>query len=122
MIATLKSRLIRQFTASDQKRLQMLLQELELGDRRPSQFLSEMKNLANEQVGDNLLQSLWLQRLQTTVQQILATRDAKLDELVQLADKVCEISDSSHSCSVSSREERLSRMEKCISELTLAVN
>lgn len=62
----LKGRLLFQFTDSETSRLKKLLSELELGSKRPSQLLREMKTLSKSTVGNDLLKSLWLQRLAPT--------------------------------------------------------
>ncbi|KYB29505.1 hypothetical protein TcasGA2_TC032970 [Tribolium castaneum] len=45
---TIKAKLISAYTDSQEKQLRKLLNELELGDRKPSQLLREMKTLAGE--------------------------------------------------------------------------
>ncbi|XP_050546076.1 uncharacterized protein LOC126908208 [Daktulosphaira vitifoliae] len=52
MYEALKTRLIERFSESEQCRLKKLLTEVELGDRKPSHFLSEMRQLANGKVTD----------------------------------------------------------------------
>ncbi|XP_037931415.1 uncharacterized protein LOC119666205 [Teleopsis dalmanni] len=44
--STLKKRLLKEFSISEQKILRKLLQDMDLGDLRPSQLLREMKNFA----------------------------------------------------------------------------
>ncbi|GFW42131.1 transposon Ty3-I Gag-Pol polyprotein [Trichonephila clavipes] len=65
-----------------------------LGDKRPSHLLSEMRNLAPSKLEDDLLQTLWLERLPANLQQVLSVCKAPLDELTQIADKVHEVSGS----------------------------
>lgn len=88
---TLKNRLVAAFEDSEEKRLRTLLNELELGDRKPSQLLRQMRDLAAGKVTDNILKSVWMQRLPSQVQAILATSADKLDQLAQMADRVAEI-------------------------------
>ncbi|GFW60367.1 transposon Ty3-I Gag-Pol polyprotein [Trichonephila clavipes] len=78
----------------DASRLNLLLHNLQLGDKRPSHLLSEMRNLAPSKLEDDLLQTLWLQRLPANLQQVLSVCKAPLDELTQIADKVHEVSGS----------------------------
>lgn len=87
---TLKTRLIEHFSDSETHRIKMLLQELQLGDERPSQLLRKMKDLSST-CPEDLLRTLWLQRLPVTVQQILATNTGSLDDLAKMADKIVAV-------------------------------
>ncbi|XP_037930688.1 uncharacterized protein LOC119665533 [Teleopsis dalmanni] len=69
---TLKKRLIYEFTESEHKRLRKLLTELELGDMKPTQLLKKMKEMAGNSMNDDVLKSLWLQRLPVGVRTIVA--------------------------------------------------
>lgn len=89
---TLKARIVQHFSQSQSAKLRALLQDLQLGDRRPSQLLQEMKNLASGGIGDDVLKSLWINRLPTATQQILAVSNDSLDGLAMIADKINEVS------------------------------
>lgn len=91
MYITLKKRLLEQFTDSEQTRLKKLLSELELGEKRPSQLLREMRTLGGTNVGADLLRSLLVQRLPMQVQVSLATSNESLDQLAVMADKISEV-------------------------------
>ncbi|GFT43484.1 hypothetical protein TNCV_815291 [Trichonephila clavipes] len=90
--SSLKDKILQYFSQSDASRLNLLLHDLQLGDKRPSHLLSEMRNLAPSKLEDDLLQTLWLQRLPANLQQVLSVCKAPLDELTQIADKVHEVS------------------------------
>lgn len=92
MYDTIKGRILGSFSQSEGSKLRVLLQELQLGDKRPSQLLREMKNLAAGKVGDDVLQSIWMQRLPVSIQQILSVSSDNLDGLALIADKVNEVS------------------------------
>ena len=90
----LKQALIRRTSASEQKRLHQLLISEELGDRKPSQLLRKTRQLLGDRtLEDGILRQLFLQRLPTNVQLILAsTADTvTLDDLSLLADKIVEV-------------------------------
>ncbi|XP_045498523.1 uncharacterized protein LOC123696400 isoform X3 [Colias croceus] len=55
----LKTELIKRLTASQERRIQQLLAQEELGDRKPSQFLRHLQNLAGPAVPDEFLRTLW---------------------------------------------------------------
>ncbi|KAF6210948.1 hypothetical protein GE061_014061 [Apolygus lucorum] len=59
----LKERLISCYCESEEKKLQMLLKGISSGEKKPSQLLREMRELANRNVSEELLKSMWLQQL-----------------------------------------------------------
>ncbi|XP_071449987.1 uncharacterized protein [Hetaerina americana] len=88
----LKSELIRRLSTSTEHKLRRLLKHEEIGDRKPSQFLRHLRNLAGSSVNEEFLRSLWLNRLPTNMQAILTAHDGiDLDGLSVLADKIGEV-------------------------------
>ena len=92
---TLKPQLIARTTTPEQRRLQRLLQSVELGDLRSTQLLRRMQQLLGDDAaatGGPLLRELFLQRLPPNVHMVLASSgDAKsLDEIATLADRVVD--------------------------------
>lgn len=85
---TLKSRLIDEFSDSEQRRIKALLSELVLGDDKPSHLLRKMRQLAGKTLGEDFLKTLWLQRLPTQTQAILSVSEDNLDKLALMADKI----------------------------------
>lgn len=68
--------------------MRTLLEATELGDKAPSVLLREMRTLAGTNVTDNMLRTLWLQRLPTRIQELLTVLDdMNLDKLAACADK-----------------------------------
>ncbi|CAB0032740.1 unnamed protein product [Trichogramma brassicae] len=98
----LRTKLIERLSASEEKRVRQLISEEELGDRKPSQFLRHLRSLAGTNiVQDSLLRQLWLQRLPSSVQAILASQgDSTLEKLAELADKILEITPATPNFSV----------------------
>ncbi|XP_046807526.1 uncharacterized protein LOC124420041 [Lucilia cuprina] len=78
----IKQRLIDHFSISEENRIKTLLKELPIGDKKPSFLLREIRNLANDGVKDEFLRTMWIQRLPTQAQAILATSSEPLDILV----------------------------------------
>jgi hypothetical protein len=121
----LKSELIFRLSVSKDRRVEELVSQAELGDRKPSQFLRHLRDLAGTDLSDDFLRSIWAKRLPTHVQAVIATMsDASLDKVAALADKVNDIvlntphvaetsragiPISSSSSASSTMEERLSR-------------
>lgn len=89
----LKTELIRRLSESAEKRVRKLINEEVLGDRTPSQFLRHLRSLSDEsKVPEDLLRSLWLQRLPLTIQAMLQLqKDLPLNNLATLADSISEL-------------------------------
>ncbi|GBO46648.1 hypothetical protein AVEN_70819-1 [Araneus ventricosus] len=84
----LRKRLCSQNADSEEQRLRDLISSMQLGDRKPSRLLLEMRSKAENKSSEELLKSLFLQRLPTHVQQILAISNDKLDRLAEMADGI----------------------------------
>ncbi|KPU81830.1 uncharacterized protein Dana_GF26653 [Drosophila ananassae] len=122
----LKSCILERFCESEQKKIQKLISETDLGAKRPTQLLNELNALAANKVDETFLKALWLQRLPTQVQAILQASDARLADLAKLADKVMEVGDFHHIRTVNAKlappsstvfDERLDRIEQQINAL-----
>lgn len=100
----IKARLIKQFTDSDSKKLHSLLNDLQIGDMKPSNLLRKMRELSCGKVGEDLLKVLWLQKLPTTIQAILSTNTNPLEQLSSLADTMFEVVECSSVQAVSSTQ------------------
>ncbi|XP_071576404.1 uncharacterized protein [Temnothorax nylanderi] len=87
-----KRALIQRLTVSQEQRTRQLLELEEIGDRKPSQFLRHLRTLAGSNVPDSLLRTLWLGRLPTQMQMVLATRiDDPLNDVAEQADRIHEM-------------------------------
>ena len=92
----LKDELIKRTSASEQKRLHLLLTAEELGDRKPSQLLRKMQQLLGEnKLEESILKQLFLKRLPSNLQLILASTSeaVNITQLADLADKIVEASE-----------------------------
>lgn len=78
----IKTELIHRLCISQERKTKQLLEHETLGDRKPSQFLRQLQALAGNAIPENLLKSIWLNRLPAHTQAILATRsDDTLEKL-----------------------------------------
>ncbi|GBL81563.1 hypothetical protein AVEN_14411-1 [Araneus ventricosus] len=84
----LRKRLCSQYADSEEQRLRDLISGMQIGDRKQSRLLLEMRSKAKNKISEELLKSLFLQRLPTHVQQILAISNDKLDRLAEMADGI----------------------------------
>lgn len=120
-----KNALITRFSDSLEKQLRTLLSDIDLGDRTPSALLREMRTLAGANVTDELLRTLWLQRLPQRIQELLAVLEGvELKSLAACADKALERSGGNAVSAVArtpqSDFER--RMEERMEKLTAQIN
>jgi hypothetical protein len=90
---TLKTRLLDRFTDSEERRLKKLLRDIDLGDRKPSTLLCEMRSLSTGAISEDVLKSLWLQRLPNQMQAILTVSSETLNKLALMADKIADATD-----------------------------
>ncbi|GFT08038.1 retrovirus-related Pol polyprotein from transposon 297 [Nephila pilipes] len=79
----LRNRLCSQYADSEEQRLCDLISGMQLGDRKPSRLLLEMRSKTGNRMTEELLKSLFLQRLPTHVQQILAISNDQLEKLAE---------------------------------------
>ncbi|XP_050508082.1 uncharacterized protein LOC114328387 [Diabrotica virgifera virgifera] len=113
----LKAELIKRLSASQQQKIKRPLEHERLDDRRPYQFLRYLQSLAGKTVPDNIVRSLWLGRLPSSTQAILATQaKASLGAVAELDDTISEaIAPSVHMSEVSNARE--STIDKLTAEL-----
>lgn len=93
----LKTELISRLSASREKELKRLLIHEELGDRKPSQFLRHLQHLAGPEVHDDLLRTIWINRLPIAIQAAIASQPTPqtLEALAGTADRVWDLTPSS---------------------------
>ena len=84
----LKNRLIKVNADSEEKKLKTLLQDIELGDQKPSNLLRNMRELAGTRVAESVIKTLWLSRMPGHMQSVLTVLDVDLDKLADAADKL----------------------------------
>lgn len=92
----LKAELIKRLSVSKEKKVKQLLMHEELGDRKPSQFLRHLQNLAGQGVPEDFVKTIWTSRLPSSMQQIIASQtNSDLLTLSDLADRIHDIVPSS---------------------------
>ena len=70
-----KTELLNQLYVSEESKKRQLLQKQTLGDRRPSEFLQHLKDLAGVRGSNKLIRTIWMSRLPVAVQALLATQE-----------------------------------------------
>lgn len=104
----LKTALMNRLSDTEETRLKKVLTELNLGDKRPSDLLRQMKGLSGASISTELLKSLWLQRLPQQVQAILSISSDSLDNIAEMADKIIGIYSSTELCEVGKTSNKVS--------------
>lgn len=88
----LKTELINRLSASRERKVKQLLTHEELGDRKPSQFLRHLKQLAGPDIPEEFMRTIWTSRLPSSTQSIIASQaKAPLEEVAELADKIHDV-------------------------------
>ncbi|GFS91613.1 transposon Ty3-I Gag-Pol polyprotein [Trichonephila clavipes] len=109
--AQIKNELINRSEESFQQEARKLFSGEELGSRKPSELLRNMKRRAESlNVDDKLMMGLFLQRLPSSVQTIVvAVSDLTLNKAVDIADRILEVSPSPiETFAVSNKKEQIS--------------
>ncbi|XP_065356495.1 uncharacterized protein LOC135950899 [Calliphora vicina] len=86
----IRKKIIYHFADSEQRRLNRLLSELPLGDKKPSELYYEMKRVAGSTLGDTALKSLWIKRLPDVVQPVVAASSGPATEFTRIADSIVD--------------------------------
>lgn len=90
----LKARLESSYGEPDGRRIQRLLGEQQLGDRRPSRFLRELQQLGGTLVTADVIKSIWLRGLPHRMQVALAASEHQdLKKLSEVADRIAEVTE-----------------------------
>ena len=124
----LKNALLIRLTDTEESRLKKLLTDLDLGDKRPSDLLRQMKSLAGKSISEEVIKSLWLQRLPPQTQAILSISKDPLDNIAEMADKILAVYNTTELCSIdktlpfakssNSENSRIDVLEASIASLT----
>ena len=95
-------RLVRQLSTSREQRVRELLTHDEMGDRKQSQVLRHLKDLAPD-VPDDFLRTVWTSRYSQHVKAILADQvEGSLDSVFHFVDKIFEVTSQPTAASMSS--------------------
>lgn len=101
----LKTELIRRLSVSQEQKTRQLMLHEELGDRKPTQFLRHLRNLAGPTVPDDFLRPVWCGRLPSNIQTIVASQPKlSLDDVAELADRIQELAPTTRNVASTSYE------------------
>lgn len=82
--------IVHNFAESEQQRIQQLISGIQLGDRKPSHLLNDLRRASGDSQDEKLLKGLWMKRLPVEVQICLETVSTPLSKLAELADTVMD--------------------------------
>lgn len=117
----LKEKILEAFSESEHKKMTKLLENIAIGDQKPSMLLNEMRRLSTADITEDLLKTLWLKRLPTQIRIMLSTNEAALPELAKIADKMVEIGNFGTVNQISAGSSQTDSLQNCIMQLTKAV-
>ncbi|XP_039949810.1 uncharacterized protein LOC126766014 [Bactrocera neohumeralis] len=86
----IRTKLIENFTESQQRRLQRVLRDMPLGDRRPSDLFNEMKRAAGSALSESILHDLWVNRLPQYAQAAIIATNVPIVDKLKIADSIVE--------------------------------
>ncbi|XP_017487053.1 PREDICTED: uncharacterized protein LOC108375436 [Rhagoletis zephyria] len=87
----LKKILIEKHSLSENRKLDKILPDSEMGDRKPSELYRSLMLLAGSNFSQDILKRLWLRKLPKNLSTILASSSTNdINELVKLADNIWE--------------------------------
>lgn len=118
---TLKEKLIAVYAESETVKIKRLLQDLPLGDMKPSQLLSKMSDLSAGNLSEPMLKTLWLNRLPGNMQAILAASSEPLIQLAGIADKIHELASPVQLNAVQVSSQSVAALQAQINELSQQV-
>lgn len=94
---TLKQEFIRRIGTSQATKTEKLLQHEVIGDQKPSQFARRLKDLGGSAISEEVIKTIWLNRLPSLAQAILAAHhNLNLENLANIADSIVESTNANH--------------------------
>lgn len=121
----LKTKLIKEFSESEERKTRKLLTELELGDKKPSCLLREMRQLAGQEISDQFLRNMFLQNLPIHVRAILTCSSDSLEALALMADKILDTAPTErqvYSVESNAKDDKIRGLENQIAQLSKQIN
>lgn len=100
----LKCKLLERHSLSEQRKLDRLLSDSEIGDRKPSEFFRSLIQLAGNNINSDFVKSLWLRKLPRSLNiALVGSNVVNIDDLLKLADNIWEVSNKSELCAIDSK-------------------
>lgn len=113
----IREKITEHFADSEHRRLNRLLSELPLGDKRPSELYFEMKRVAGNTLGEAALKGLWTKRLPDFAQAVVAASTGTATEFTKIADSIVDAISSNQINRVQTSPGELNELRLAIVEL-----
>lgn len=114
-----RSKIIEHFADSEQRRLNRLLSELPLGDRKPSELYYEMKRVAGNTLGEAALKGLWIKRLPDIAQAVVVASSGSATEFTKIADSIWDAVSANNIRTISKNDQNdLNDLRAALADLT----
>lgn len=121
----LKKALTDRLALSEAARIKQAMSNEALGDRKPSQHLRHLQDLAGDNLSDAALTSIWIEALPPNVKQIVAGSNLDLDDLAAMADRILDVTGHQRSVAAvatsNASNDPITTLSKQISALTKTV-
>lgn len=116
----LKKILIERHSLSENSKLDKILSDSDMGDRKPSEYYRSLALLAGSNFSQDVLTKLWLRKLPKSLNVALTGSNiSDRNELIQLADRLWEVIYNGEINSI--RSSRTSNMEQVVQNLTASL-
>jgi hypothetical protein len=118
----LKNAIIQRMSLSTDMRREKIFSGIQLGDRKPSQLLREIRTLSDGlNLDESTIHYLWLQQVPKSIQAHLTSNEKNLEELAIIADRLSIVYNSQEVSQISSNE-NIKSLEKSVTDLTEKLN
>ncbi|XP_046802100.1 uncharacterized protein LOC124418775 [Lucilia cuprina] len=113
----LKKILVDRHSLSETSRLEKILSDSEIGNRKPSEFYRSLSLLAGNSFSPDILKKLWLRKLPKSLNVALTgSNHNDINDMIQLADRIWEVMYNSEVASI--KEHTPTNIENIVENLT----
>ncbi|XP_037813634.1 uncharacterized protein LOC119604836 [Lucilia sericata] len=116
----LKTKLLERHSLSEQRKLDKLLSDSEIGDRKPSEFYRSLIQLAGNNINSDFVKSLWLRKLPRNLNiALVGSNVVNIEDLLKLADNIWEVTNKVELCTLEPKDSVQSncRLDKTVDNL-----
>ncbi|XP_065362010.1 uncharacterized protein LOC135955585 [Calliphora vicina] len=116
----LKTKLLERHLLSEQRYLDKLLSDSEIGDRKPLEFYRSLIQLAGNNINSDFAKSLWLRKLPRNLNiALVGSNVVNIEDLLKLADNIWEVTNKVELCTLEPKDSVQSncRLDKTVDNL-----
>lgn len=112
----IKAKIISETSGTEYQRINRLLSDLQLGDRKPSRLLADMEHLAGDTIKGAALEAIFLAKIPRHTAEIIRAATGTIQERVLVGDKIHELAGSSGISSIKSSSSEIEKLTKTFTE------